>query len=302
MLFRIENNQEQGGDGKIREYELSFRELPRMKVKDMEKYIAEEIRKEINGSNNRNLLSYSKSLGVCLMKYNKFSINELHINKDNDNYIDNCITYYICKKHNIKEDTAYLDFDTGLIGLPKKDNEIVIIKNIEIDVSNNESVDRYLRKVIGVGIKKVASPEKDCEVLLMQSPDDLVISDYLHSIYLLYGLVLKYGMKTKIYNYLYDKIYWLKEDYFTDCPEERGAILYVLNYLYEQYKYERKVIKKILSFSEKELSIHFYSNVPVIQILKIQCKEFNDVYDELYDNSDVMCQTILNCYYEYYNE
>lgn len=244
MLFRIENNQEQGGDGKIREYELSFRELPRMKVKDMEKYIAEEIRKEINGSNNRNLLSYSKSLGVCLMKYNKFSINELHINKDNDNYIDNYITYYICKKHNIKEDTAYLDFDTGLIGLPKKDNEIVIIKNIEIDVSNNESVDRYLRKVIGVGIKKVASPEKDCEVLLMQSPDDLVISDYLHSIYLLYGLVLKYGMNTKIYNYLYDKIRWLKEDYFTDCPEEKGAILYVLNYLYEQYKYERKVIKK----------------------------------------------------------
>ena len=63
-----------------------------------------------------------------------------------------------------------------------------------------------------------------------------------------------------------------------------------------------KIYKKILSFSEKELFIHFYSNVPVIQILKIQCKEFNDVYDELYDNSDVMCQTILNCYYEYYNE
>ena len=32
MLFRVENNQENGGDGKIRNYELSRSELPKMKM------------------------------------------------------------------------------------------------------------------------------------------------------------------------------------------------------------------------------------------------------------------------------
>lgn len=297
MLFRVENNQENGGDGKIRNYELSRSELPKMKMKDMEKYIAEEIRKEINGSGNRTLLSYSKSLGVCLIKYNVFSINELHINIDNNNYFKNCITY--CFKKDSIEDTAYLDFGLGLRGLPEKDNKnkTVIIKNIEIDVSDNKLVDSYLKKITGVGIKKVASPEKDCEVLLMQSPNDFIISNYLHSIYLLYGLVLRYGMKNKIYNYLYDKIYFLEEYRFEYCPEERNAILHILDYLYKRYSYERTVIKGILNSSEKKL-FPFYVDVPIIQVFKIldERYSFNDIYEVYYDNSDVVSQIVLDCY------
>ncbi len=291
MLFRIENNQENGGDGKIRNYKLSQSELPEMKMNDMEKYIAEEIRKEINGSSDRNLLSYSKSLGVCLMKYNPFSINELHIKTDNDNYTDNCITYCFDKKDSI-EDTAYLNFDLGLIGLPKENNKTVIIKNIERDVSNNKSVNNYLKMITGVGLKKLASPEKDCEVLIMQSPNDLIISNYLHSIYLLYGLVLRYGMKDKIFHNLFDKIYFLEEYRFEYYPEERSAILHILNYFYEQ-----TVIKGILDSSEKKL-FPFYVDVPIIQVFKIQDKKnsFNAIYNDYYDDSDVVSQIILDCY------
>ena len=64
MLFRIEDTE--NIDGCHRQYEIPFDELPRMKMSDLERFISNEVRKEINNANDRKLLSYSKSLGVCL--------------------------------------------------------------------------------------------------------------------------------------------------------------------------------------------------------------------------------------------
>ena len=55
MVFRIEDNQ--NIDGNHREYEIPFQSLPVLKMKELEKYLAEQIRKEINNSQDRNLLS-----------------------------------------------------------------------------------------------------------------------------------------------------------------------------------------------------------------------------------------------------
>ena len=88
MLFRIEDVQSE--EGRCRRYALSEEELPRMRVSELEGCIANEVRKEINGSSVRKLLSYSKSLGVCLLKYNKYTDNELHLL---DGCPNNCIWY-----------------------------------------------------------------------------------------------------------------------------------------------------------------------------------------------------------------
>lgn len=71
MLFRIEDSV--NINGQHREYRIPNEYLPLLKKKDLDIYIAEEIRKEINDFKDRKLLSYSKSLGVCLLIYNKFT-------------------------------------------------------------------------------------------------------------------------------------------------------------------------------------------------------------------------------------
>lgn len=78
MLFRIEDNQ--NPDDHYREYKIPFQFWQELKEKELEKYLIEEIRKEISASQGRKLLSYYKSLGVCLLKYNQVTDNELHIN------------------------------------------------------------------------------------------------------------------------------------------------------------------------------------------------------------------------------
>lgn len=67
----------------------------------------------------------------------------------------------------------------------------------------------------------------------MQSPEDIVVSDYLDSVYLLYGLFLKYGMKESIYIKLINKIKTLDAYRFEFCGEqERDGLLFIVNYLY----------------------------------------------------------------------
>ena len=95
----------------------------------------------------------------------------------------------------------------GTYGLPQyiynSSNRKIILLNFSLDTSNNYQVNSYLKYYTGKGKKAFASPEKDYEVLIMQSPQDLVISQYIDSIYLLYALVYRYGMNQDIFlNYI----------------------------------------------------------------------------------------------------
>ena len=174
MLFRIEDNK--NVDGRHREYEIPFDCLPVLKPQELEKYIAEEVRKEINDSQDRKLLSYSKLLGVCLLKYNEYADNELHINMD---YLEGVYggVYFYYKKEDENLKTGYVPFDlmNGLFGLKKqKYGKKIKLLNFNIDVSDNNLLDEYLKKMTGTGRKKVASPEKDKEILLMQALIDIL--------------------------------------------------------------------------------------------------------------------------------
>ena len=93
LLFRIEDTENE--QGCHRQYALPYDALPKLRISELDKYIANEVRKEINNTKDRRLLSYSKSLGVCLLKYNKFIDNELHISDIPLKNITYTLTYHI---------------------------------------------------------------------------------------------------------------------------------------------------------------------------------------------------------------
>lgn len=293
MLFRIEDSENL--EGCHREYSISEEKLPRLKVAELEGYLAKEIRKEVNNATNRKLLSYSKSLGVCLLKYNKYTDNELHINK--------CDLYDFVSYYDVKAGTYEskpYSLANGLYIELKQITKKIILLNFIIDVSDNNLLDTYLKKITGKGRKKVASPEKDKEVLLMQSPKDMVISTYLDSVYLLYALFLKYGMEESIYINLINKIKILEGYRFEGCGEvERHALIAIVEYLYFEGEYEIEMGCRIFQDSQREEYMPMYYN-PILQLHDIQNESFEDSYRLGDYNGNVISDWIWNFYSEKY--
>lgn len=292
MLFRIEDSE--NSYGCHREYSIPSEKLPKLKVAELEGYLAEEIRKEVNNANDRKLLSYSRSLGVCLLKYNKYTDNELHINKwdiyDFVYYYDVKADTYECEHYSLANGLHNIEFK------PKKGK--IVLLNFKIDVSNNNLLDAYLQKNTGTGRKKMASPEKDNEVLLMQSPKDMVISTYLDSVYLLYALFLKYRMKKSIYTNLIIKFYTLEDFHFELCGEvERHALIEIVNYLYFNGKHEIKMSHRILQDSQRAEHMPMYYD-PILQLHGIQNESFEDSYMLGDYNGNVVSDWIWHCYAE----
>lgn len=294
MLFRIEDSENPYGFH--REYSIPIEKLPIVKVDELEGYLAEEIRKEVNNANNRKLLSYSKSLGVCLLKYNKYTDNELHINKLD---IHDFVYYYDVKAGTYECEPYSLAYGLDNIKFKHKKKEILLL-NFKIDVSDNKLLDAYLRKITGMGRRKVASPEKDKEVLLMQSPEDMVISEYSDSVYLLYALFLKYGMEESIYTNLINKINILEDFRFEFCGEvERYALIEIVNYLYFNGKYEMEMSHSIFQDSQRAEYLPIYYD-PILQLHEIQNESFEESYMLGDYNGNVVSDWIWHFYAEKY--
>lgn len=289
MLFRIEDTE--NIDGCHRQYTIPFDELPRMRMSELEKYLASEVRKEINNANGRRLLSYSKSLGVCLLKYNHYTDNELHISRIPENWL----WYYDCKKQQRK--AIRYDMRSGLPAYERNHpNREITLLNFSLDVSDNSLVDSYLRSHTGVGKKKVASPEKDKEVLVMQSPDDLVVSQYTSSVYLLYALVRKYGMTNTVAQSIYNKIATLEEFRFNYCDQtERTALLAIVEYLYNHGIIERAISHRVFVDSQNDIRISTYYD-PILQLHGIQEDDFGDSYMLSDYNSNIISEWIWEIY------
>lgn len=289
MLFRIEDTENQ--QGCHRQYIFPVEELPQMRMSEVQTYIANEVRKEINNHNDRKLLSYSKSLGICLLKYNKYTDNELHLsNLDLD-----FIYYYDLEKQEQK--IKYYSVAEGVYGYKyKHGNREIILVNFALDVSNNEQIDFYLKKFTGVGRKKFASPEKDKEVLIMQVPDDMIISQYTDAVYLLYALTWKYGMSERIFVNLWNKINTLEDFRFEYCSAtERTALLTVVKYLYYFWRHERNIASRVFQDNQNEEYISGYYN-SILQFHDIQKDEFSDVYMLSDYNSNIISDWIWEFY------
>lgn len=290
MLFRIEDVQSE--EGRCRRYALSEEELPHMRLSELEGYIANEVRKEINGSSDRKLLSYSRSLGVCLLKYNEYTDNELHLL---DGFHDNCIWYYDCSNAQFKV-TGYNIYH-GFLDIPEGwPDRAIVLQNFSLDVSDNEQVNRYLSYFTKTGRKKYVSPEKDREVVWMQSPYDLVISQYTDAVYLLYALVSKYGMSSNLYVNLWNEINTLRDFRFEYASgTEKMALLKVVEYLYWYQNTEREIGRKVFQDSLQGDRITA-SYDPIQQLHDIQRESFWDSYALSDYNSNILSDRIWELY------
>ncbi len=295
MLFRIEDVS--GFEPNYREYEPDNYNYIQLDKEDIDSYIATEIRKQINCSNTREVLSYSKSLATCLLKYNTFADNELHIMNSNImDYIryQNEDGHFKYKSYSIKKRLN----GKKLFQTPGK----IRITNFIIDVSDNYLLEQYLQTYTNVGRKSYASPEKDHEVIVMNPPKDYPICNYMNSIYTLYALNLRYNFlkKHQIVHGIINQLRNLEKFRFSN-PYECYAIIKLICYLANHWKYEYKLSKKILDESDNKvhLSICFDSILQFNSILK---DDFMVAYSLCADTEDIITRIFWNyCYIYLYN-
>lgn len=294
MIFRIEDTS--NPDGNHRKYNISLRECPTMTLSQLNEYISNEIRKQVNNSKDRRLLSYSKSLMICLMKYNEYTDNELHINTEITRNSCGFIKFlYESKLLCIPFDLRY---DLSSIRECLQDT-FIVLHNFAIDIADNELLDRFLHENTATHRKKVASPEKDHEVLLFQSPNDIILTEYLQQAYILLALSIRYGLPSGVANYIKYQIEHLPELRFDFCPQERQALIDIVCHIYYNQAFEKQVLKTI-----KDDEVLRISYDAIYQFKSIIDREssFDDLYgDDYFYNNNVVSNIIFEAYSKYLN-
>lgn len=248
--------------------------------------IAEMIRKAVNGAKDRRLLSYSRSLGVCLLKYNKYADNAL-LFFDELGELDSI--HYISHKGNKKR--KYYSVDSRWIDTPAplfNKTGTITLTNLIVDVSDNKRLDDYLQRYTGSGLKKYASPEKDCEVLVMNPPETVdvsqnpldvqyVVQEYISAVYVLYALQKKYRFldDEDIYDSLMKKLSKMEGERFEN-PDEKIALLYLVHYLKEHWENESKSSQKIYEYPKKSNCFSLYYD---------SIQQFQDILTNDFDES-----------------
>ncbi len=309
MLFRIENT---SGDNIRSSYDPEDYSFPVVVKADIDQVIASMIRSEVNGAADREILSYSKSLAACILKYNKYADNELHIFEEGLSL--DSILY---------EDSKRLSRDPYQIsgrvycGSERpyfEDSGEITLRDFVIDISDNELLDSYLRMYTGTGRKLMASPEKDSEVVVMNPNNDLVIEQYAEAVYTLYALQYRYRFlqNPSAHYELISKIVRLHDGRFACCEDdERRGIIDIINYLACCWNYEYSISQGIYEyFRASENFLPAYN--PVYEFDSI----VNEDFDEAYRNSDYngnivselcwrICYRTINGYYlrgEYFDD
>lgn len=297
ICFRIEDIS--NSSGIMRDYNIEYKDLPVMRKGEVKSYIAEQIRKQVNGSKDRMLLSYSKSLAVCLLKYNEYCDNELHICYD-DCMVFNSVIYYD-EDNNLKwENYSLQDALNKNVQFDVIDR--VRINNFILDVSDNNLLNKYLQEFTGISLKKFASPQKDYEVVMLQAINDFVIKEYIDSIYLLYALQMKYEfINSNTVIEIIEQINNLHDGRFYGNTEEKENIIFLIWYLYNYTQYEKMVYEQICKYVDERDNISPYYDV-IEQDYLIRNEEFEEVYylSDYYNNNVVsnifwrFCERYIN--------
>lgn len=285
ICFRIEDVSNYCGIS--RNYKIKYEDLPVVSKRNVHNYLAEEIKKQVNGAKDRKLLSYSKSLGVCLLKYNEYVDNELHICYTEDIDYNNLIYYnktnekLKCKHYSLEDALTTNNLFNG--------KRQIKLYNFIVDVSDNSVLNKYLLKFTNVQLKKCASPEKDNEIIMMQACSDRVIKEYIDSIYILYALQLKYRFlqDLNVVEGIIDEILQLEDDRFCYCKEEREAIILLVYYLYYNTDKEELMNKRIFEYSDKKEHLSLYYD-SMLQFHGIQDLSFEDAYNLSDYNNNVV--------------
>lgn len=249
IYFRIEDENGWSDSPQSRNYDAINDDWNKpIKVEDADAYIAQKIREEVNGSKKRTLFSFTRSLAVALFKYNKWMDNPLIICFSHipENYIE-----YFDENNN--PDSVFYSITSHLKGYPllcqlKIKTSKIKIHNFCLAVDDNLYLDNYFRHRTDIGRKKMASPEKDEEVIMLRAPQSrYMISESLPELYIIYALHLKSGFlrDEDIRDELKEKIM----QYAEDCIDkmEANSFRILIDYLAQLNINEEKSHPSILS-------------------------------------------------------
>ena len=237
--FRIED--EHGVSPNLRKYAPDSSAGFEVNANNADKLIAEEIRDQVNGSGNRSIFSFSKSLGACLFKYNYYGDNPLYIIPcELGSYID----FAVGKYH--PDFIRRMPYNINNLNYPLKKhfkNKEIFIKNYVIEVDNNNLLNLYFKNYTDVGKYLRAVPEKDCEVVIRHVESYFTIQDYISEIYLIYALQYKFNFlnRPNVFSCLYDLFC-----NHTENINEHHAFYMLTWYLKHNWQYEQIISKKIL--------------------------------------------------------
>ena len=286
MLFRIDTSS--GFDDKIRQYGFPESAHVILKGEDIERFIAEETAKEINGRNERRLISYSKSLGVCILKYNNYLDNKLHFAEISSHMCAGYTEIYYYFRKQIHCTSYFLQY--GLRVPPFDEAELV---NFIIDVSDNNIVQAYFQKHLERGKNPFASPAKDQEVVAMRPLVERVIdAENLEAVYILYALSIKYDFLSSnhILKRLIDDVYnTFLEGRFTQ--DEILAFICLIQYLAYYGNYERNLSQAIRDRNSISERIPFYYDL-ICEYDAIINSSFTEAYEMSYSSENVITSAL----------
>ena len=298
ILFRIEDVD--GLDPMLRGYQSKDYISYEVNSKNIDRCIAELIADEINGKKTRSLHSYSKSLATCLLKYNKYADNELHI------YIDNCMYSNMLFIKTVTNENYSIAYDIT----ERTYNPSILFENcgsismmgFNIDVADNKVLDDYLHKYVSKGRKWTASPEKDNEVVVLNPTYDISIRKHMGAVYVIYALNYRYGFLSDDGNYdrLINKITSYDGYGCNQCNQELQALVTFVRYLHNEWNFEYSISKPIVEEYLDKPHISYYDGIA--QLLGIIKDSFEETYNLVnhyqYDNIVLwaleICRKYLN--------
>lgn len=284
MFFRIQDISD------FSSFSRNSKEDYSTKKGEIDKKIAELIRYEVNGSKKRTILSYSKSLATCLLKYNEYTDNELHICLDPVNIIE-YVSETGCEEkmdYILQDRVDYIEPLTNA-----EAHEDIKLTHFVIDISDNAAVDKFLQKQIGVHKKSCASPKKDDEVVILAPRHNFRIKYYVDSVYILFGLQIKYGFlcDSHLCENLVEEINSIKNTRFIDNPWEKVAFNYLVKYLAKHRMYQKNIGVANNDYINPKRQIinrqpSFYD--PIRQLQDIMDLSFEDAYNNRTYNSNLL--------------
>lgn len=285
MLFRIDTS---SGFDNHRQHGIPETERIILKGSEIERFIAEETAKEINGSYERRLVSYSKSLGVCLLKYNNYLDNGLHFSETSSRTCAGYTELYY-RIGNQVYCTSYF-MQCGLCDFHYEEVELV---NFIADVSDNDIVQAYFQKHIGRGKNPFASPEKDQEVVAMRPLCERFIDpDNLDVVYILYGLSIRYNFlkDEQILNELICEVYKaFREGRYRE--DEIQAIKSLILYMACNRDYEKTLSEAIRERNSISERVPFCYDL-ICEYDAITSYDFMEAYEMSYSSDNVITHAL----------
>lgn len=266
MLFRIEDDFGDSGGHKIatrlRNSDYIYEDVE-LKIDDLAKYIANEVRGAVNGGKGRTPSCYSKSLGVALYKYNEFEDNTLYINCVCEAEFD---TVIIRNRYNqvVYERFSINDYKSYINYLKSGYGDIINVCGYCIDISNNVDIDHYLYSNIGIHKKCCASPEIDAEVVIKNIPATYHIKDYLGLVYLIYYLQVKTKFLCNIKVVLRLKKILQKYLYEECKPEEFYGLCNIVDYINREWVEEEELARPFICSRKFWIEEDYYLESPTV--------------------------------------